>query len=237
MRVDSFALKTIWSSALRDLAHRKPSFFVTSLVAPGSFWFFGGALAGLSEPISLAGLAALAGLAVLGVGSSLLQLRWKSRRKTSRPSGRVVISVQQAYYSGAILLMSFYCMVLALQIALRVAGPFYVASVVLFALSTIAGLLWAPHSLPKKPEDLALAASRDIRWLPRVIAVQSGLTSLGVFLGVWISRGTGTWAYFLVMGLSALLAMIMMTLGLSMFYRFLVFLFNPPPAEAPKDAG
>jgi hypothetical protein len=136
-----------------------------------------------------------------------------------------------------ILLLSLYCLVLALQIALRVAGPFYIGSVVLYALSTCAGLLWAPHSLPKKPEDVALAASRDIRWLPWVIAVQSGVTSLGVFLGVWISRGTGTWAYFLVMGLSALFAMIMVTLGLSMFYRFIVFLSNPPPAEALKDAA
>jgi hypothetical protein len=106
--------------------------------------------------------------------------------------------------------------------------------VALYALSTVAGLLWAPHSLPKKPEDVALAASRDIRWLPWVIAVQGGLASLGVFLGVWISRGTGTWAYFLVMGLSALFAMIMVTLGLSMFYRFVAFLFNPPPQAGVK---
>ena len=237
MRIDTFTLKTIWTSALRDLPFRRASFFVTSLIAPGVFWLFGAALAGFSRPISLVGLGGLAGLSVLGFGSSLLQLRWKSRRKTGRPSSRTVVPVHQAYYSCMVLLLSFYCLVLALQVALRVIGPFFSGAVVLYGLSALTGILWAPRSMPSKPQDIPLAASREVRWLPWVIAVQSGLTSLGVFLGVWISRGSGTWAYFLVMGLSALFALITVTLGLSMFYRFLVFVFNPPPNEALKDAG
>jgi len=237
MRIDSFALKTIWTSALRDLPFRKASFFVTSLIAPGVFWVFGAALAGFAEPISLLGLGGLGGLTVLGLGSSLLQLRWKSRRRTGRPSSRIVVSVHQAYYSCMVLLLSFFCLVLALQVALRAMTPFYTAAIVLYALSALAGVLWAPRSMPSKTQDVALAASREIRWLPWVIAAQSALTSLGVFAGVWISRGTGTWAYFLVLGLSALLALIMVTLGLSLFYRFLVFVFNRPPAEALQDSG
>ncbi len=237
MRVDTFALRTIWTSSLRDLPFRKPSFFVTSLIAPGVFWLFGAALAGFGEPMSLVGLGGLAGLSALGLGSSFMQLRWKSRGKTGRPSSRTLISVHQAYYSCMILLLSAYCLVLALQVALRLTGPFYGGALVLYVLSAIAGAFWAPRSLPSGPQDIASAGSREVRWLPWVIAVQGSLTSLGVFLGVWISRGSGTWAYFLVMGLSALLALITVTLGLSMFYRFLVFVINPLPLEALKDAG
>lgn len=237
MRIDTFALNTMWSSALRDLPFRRASFFVTSLIAPGVFWLFGAALGGIAKPISLIGLGGLVGLTVLGTVSSLLQLRWKSRRMTGGPTSRTVVSVHQAYYSCMILLLSFYCLVLAVQVALRVMTPFGSGAVVLYVLSAVAGVLWAPRSVPSKAQDAALAVRRETRWLPWVIAVQSALTSLGVFLGVWISRGSGTWAHFLVLGLSSLLALILVTLAFSMFYRLVIFLRNPPPPEALKEAG
>jgi len=230
MRVDPLTLETLWAGALRDLPFRKASFFVTSLLAPGLFWLFGAALAGATKPISLLGLVGLAGLSALGLGSSLVQVRWRSRRTGGWPSSRTVVSVHQAYYSCMILLLSAYSMILAVQVARRVGWPFHNIAVVLYALSAIAGVLWAPRSLPSKPQDVALAASRGVRWLPWVIAIQAGLTSLGVLLGVWASRGDGSWAYFLVLGLGTLLALITVTLGFSAFYRFLVFVTNPPPA-------
>lgn len=237
MKIEAFALKTIWASALRDLPFRKASFFVTSLIAPGVFWVLGAALAGFVKPISLVGLGGLAALAILGIGSSLLQMQWNSRGKTGRPSSRTVISFHQAYYSCMVLILSFYCLILALQFALRVMVPFHSGLIVLYSLSALAGVFWAPHSMPSKTQDVALAASREARWLPWVIGIQSAAISLGVFLGVWFSRGGGTWAYFLVLGLSALFALIMVTLGISLFYRFLVFAFIPPPAEALNESG
>lgn len=237
MKVDAYVLRGIWSSALRGLPSRRASFFVTSLIGPGIFWLLGAALAGMARPISLLGLAGLAGLGVLGVASAWLQVRWKSRGTSAKPSSRTVASVHQAYYSCAILLLSFYCLILALQAALRVKGPFYVSVIVLYVLSAGAGMWWAPRSMPRKPQDETLAARREIRWLPWVIGLQGGLTSLGVFLGVWAARGSGAWAYFLVLGLGTLLSLMTVTLGLAIAYRFAVLLFSPIPVEALRDAG
>ena len=237
MRVDDYALKSLWSSALRALPFRKASFFVTSLVAPGVLWLLGAALAGIGTPISVVGLAGLVLLGVLAVSSSLLQVRWKSRAGSARPSTRVVISTQQAYYSLMILFLSFYCLVFALQIALRVESAFYISILLIYVLSAVAGALWAPRSLPKAPEDDALAARREVRWLPWVLGAQGALISLGVFLGVWLSRDGGTWTYFLGMGLAALSAMLMVTLGIVMVYRFAILALRPIPSEALKDSA
>jgi len=237
MRVDDYALKALWTSALRDLPFRKASFFVTSLIAPSVLWLLGAALAGLGTPISMVGLAGLGLLAVLAVSSSLLQVRWKSRTRSAKPSTRVVISTHQAYYSLMILILSFYCLVFALQIAHRVEGFFYDGILLIYVLSAVAGALWAPRSLPKTPEDDALAARREVRWLPWVMGAQGALISLGVFLGVWLSRDGAAWTYFLGMGLAALSATLMVTLGLITIYRFAILALRPIPSDALKDSA
>jgi len=237
MRVDDYALEALWSSALRDLPSRKASFFVTSLVAPGVLWLLGAALAGLSTPVSMVGLAGLVFLGVLAVSSSLLQVQWKSRTASARLSTRVVISTHQAYYSLMILFLSFYCLVFALQIALRVEIFFYNSILLIYVLSAVAGALWAPRSLPKAPEDDALAARREVRWLPWVFGAQGALVSLGVFLGVWLSRDGAAWMYFLGMGLAALSATLMVTLGLITIYRFAILALRPIPSDALKDSA
>jgi hypothetical protein len=237
MRVDPYALKSMWTSVLRSLPFRRSSFFVTSLVAPGVLWLIGAVLAGIGSPISLIGLAGLAGLCLLGISSSLLHTRWKSRGNSTKPSTRLVVAIQQAYYSITILLLSFYCIVFAFEIALIVKGLYYNVLLVAYILSVIAGLLWAPRSLPSKPEDDALAARREVKWLPWVTAAQAAAISIGVFLGVWTSRGAGRWEYYLVMGLSGLLGLLMVTFGLAYIYRFFVFATKTIPPEVLQETG
>jgi hypothetical protein len=69
------------------------------------------------------------------------------------------------------------------------------------------------------------------------MAVQGGIVSLGVFLGVWATQGTEAWVYFLVAGLGALAALITVTLGIISLYRFVVLASHPIPAEAISASG
>jgi hypothetical protein len=122
----------------------------------------------------------------------------------------------------AILTLSFYSLVLAEQMLLKAGMRIGPALVIIYALSGIAGAVWAPQSLPRSADDDANAARREGKWLPWVVAVQGGLVSLGVFLGVWAAQGSEAWAYFLVAGLGALTALIMVTLGFVSLYRFVI---------------
>lgn len=101
----------------------------------------------------------------------------------------------------------------------------------------IAGALWAPQSLPRSADADVNAVRREGKWLPWVVAVQGGLVSLGVFLGVWAAQGSEAWTYFLVAGFGALTALIMVTLGFVSLYRFVILASHTIPAEAITTSG
>jgi len=229
---DSFALTQLWINALIDLPKRRASFFLTSLIAPLVFWLSGAVLAGIGAAVSLAGLAILILLAIIAVSSYLLLIRWKSRGSSERPSTRLVVTLHQFYYALMILGLSYYLLILALQASIRLEGPWFQAILIIYALSAVAGLLWAPRSIPRETEDEAAVIARDVGWLPWVLGVQGAIVSIGVFLGVWISHGQGVWTHFLIMGMGTLASLFMITMGFSIIYRSMLFAAGPIPGPA-----
>jgi hypothetical protein len=148
-----------------------------------------------------------------------------------------VVVVHQAYYSLAILSLSFYFVVLALQFAQKLGAAYFQGLVATYLLSLALGIYWAPRSLPRSRHDEAIAETRERNWLPWVIAGQTIAVSIGVVLGVWYSRGGGSWMRPAAFGVGALASMLLVTLGVSILYRLLLFMRNPIPPEALGETG
>lgn len=237
MEPHAHSVLSVWLGVLRPLPTRRCSFFVSSLFAPVLFWFLGAALAGLNSTVSFVGLAMLGGLTSLGLAASLSCKRWKSRGPSARPTTRGVVLTHQVYFVLAVLAISFYSLVIAHQMSLRIGVRIGGLLAIAYGLSGIAGVVWGPRSLSRSAGDDLIAAKREVKWLPWVMALQGGLVSLGVFLGVWAAQGRTSWTYYLSGGLGALAALLLVTLGFISLYRLVVLASNPIPDEAYAASG
>lgn len=132
----------------------------------------------------------------------------------------------------AVLALSFYSLVLAHQMSLRIGVRIGGLLAIAYGVSGIAGVAWGPRSFSQSAGDDLIATKREVKWLPWVMALQGSLVSLGVFLGVWAAQGRASWTYYLSGGLGALAALLLVTLGFTSLYRFTVLASNPIPDEA-----
>lgn len=175
----------------------------------------------------------------LGIAGQGARRSYSSRAPPQRQysASRVVVLTHQAHSVLAILALSFYSLVLAQQMALRVGARMGAALAIVYVLSGMAGVVWGPRSLPQSADDDGEATRRDVKWLPWVMGLHGSLVNLGVFLGIWATQGSGSWAYYLVGGLGALAALITVTLGFVSLYRLTVLASHPIPDEAFSASG
>jgi hypothetical protein len=220
-----FQLETLWSWVLRDLPTRKASFFLVSLIAPVVFWLFGAALAGFGAVVTKLGILGLGFLAFLALSSALLQAIWKSRSPLQRGLTGATVLVHQAYYSASILMISASILIFVLELTRTSESHLRGLITALYATSVIAGGVWAPHSFPKGPEDLRLAAEREWKWLPWTIALPGTFATLCALLSALVSRD-GIESDFFALTFGSLVAMLLAWLGVLALYRFVVLVVS-----------
>lgn len=232
MKPRSYALESIWRSALKEFTRQKPSFFVTSLVAPLALWLIVSLLTRFEAAQLRRDFIPVLTLMPIAVFAWLSLGRAQKRHSRSGRTWRYLTLVQRVYYCGALLCVSAYFMRAGLgyvELYTDLPGWLPVALLALFAASILFGSIWAPRSLPRSAEDDALAVSREARWLPWVMAFQSTLVGVGVFLGAWFMHDEVSWEGLLVLGLSELVAVTVVFFTVLAVFRFLVLSLHPIP--------
>jgi hypothetical protein len=147
---------------------------------------------------------------------------------------RVTVLVYMSFHVLFILVLSGYLLRIALSFTWLFGGlprllPIGLLGV--YALSAVSAVMWAPRSLPRSPEDDALAARREARWLPLALGCQGCLISAGVFLSAWLLHTEAPWENLLIVGVTGLGSTLLLFFGILGVYRYALLVLCPMPAE------
>ena len=236
----SYSIRSVWRGVLEDIPKRRPSFFLTSFVAPFVGWlmvamlvhFESDELTRISVPLPL-----ILALGLVSAGSLRLARRNKFRDLRQQ---KYVALLNSLYYGVMLLSLSAYFLRVALDYGWQYSnlpswfGP---ALLAFYAFTALATTAWSPFSLPRSPVDDAIAAQRAVKWLPWVMGLQGSLIGLGVFLGAWLMHDEVSWEGLLLLGLASLCALLLLAVTILGVYRFFILAFNPIPPELQEEFG
>jgi hypothetical protein len=165
--------------------------------------------------------------------------------RSTRKSGFLILRRQRLtallhrmFFVAMLLSISAYLLRIAVEFTTRYTElPSLAATgqIILYGVSVLLGILWAPSSLPRSVTDDATSAERGARWIPWVVGIQSAMVGLGVFLGAWFMHDEVTWGGLLLVGLSTLTAMLIVTGSILGFYRFLILALNEIPPQLREE--
>lgn len=230
-------INNIWRWHLRDLPHRRPSWFLSSLIVPTAFWAFLVAIAPLQGWLELMLLLPLFVIAAIGVTSFFGLIAYREACRRDLRSVRRLVLVNSLYYAGAGLVSSAYLLGIAAALVARLPGlPFNLGGAFLAAylLTGLASALFAPHTLVTTPREEVEAQEREASLLPWALGCQGFLVGMGVLLGSWFLQVNTSWEVLLGVGFSALASLVLLTLAMVGMHRFVLLLRTyPPDGETP----
>lgn len=230
----------MWRGALQGVRTSRASFFTTSLVAPLVCWGLVVLLSGFNGGVVIKTLLPVLAMVPIGVASSITVNTLRKGGTKAAAAYRRVALLLRVYYVTILLEMSVYLLIMGIYFTAGLpsrtkwVAP---ALLVMFLSSILAAIVWAPSSLPRTAEDDAIADRRAARWLPWVMGLQGALIGIGVFFGAWIMHDDTPWGGLLAAGLSSLLALLLVLIGVLGIHRFVVMVMNPIPAEVQKEFG
>jgi len=240
MSVSSYSVQSLWRGILRDISHRKASFFISSLVAPMIMWVaLGMALKFESQELFRTSIPLLL-MMPIGILSAVILRSSRGRWIKDGRVQRITALIHGIYYGVALISLSAYFLRIAIETGQRYLKlPFlvYPGLLALYLLSGLAAAAWSPYSIPRTRADDDLAAKRGIRWLPWAMGVQGSLIGLGVFLSAWLMHNEVAWEGLLVVGLASLCATVLLMVTILGFYRFFILALYPIPKEIQEEFG
>ena len=240
MSVSSYSVQSLWRGILRDIPHRKASFFITSLIAPVIMWVaLGWAVRFETHELFRTSIPVLA-MIPLGILSAGILRSSRGRRIKDVRAARLTALIHGLYYGVWLVSLSAYFLRIAIETGQRYLKlPFliYPGLLALYFLSGLAAAAWAPSSIPRTQADDDQATRRGIRWLPWAMGVQGSLISLGVFTSAWLMHNEVAWEGLLVVGMALLCASVVLMVTVLGFYRFFVLALYPIPKEIQEEFG
>ena len=240
MTISSYSLQSLWRGILRDIPHRKASFFISSLIAPVIMWLaLGMAVKFDSRELVRTSIPVLI-MTPIGILSAVILRSTRGRRIKDGRSQRITALIHGIYYGVALISLSAYFLRIAIETGQRYLNlPFqvYPGLLALYLLSGLAAAAWSPSSIPRTQADDDLAFRRGIRWLPWAMGIQGSLIGFGVFLSAWLMHNEVAWEGLLVVGVASLCATVLLMVTVLGFYRFLVLALYPIPKEIQEEFG
>ncbi len=222
----------LWRWHLRDLRHRRPSWFLENQGVPVFCWgILGGFKSFDAQFLALTALP-LIPIAFLGWSSYFLLRRLKGRRSKGDDTMRLTVLVNSLYYGTVLAVTSAYMLGIALHVVStlpHLGVPLRDILIGLYVVSGIASLAYSPWSMARSIEDEQKAREREGRWLPWALGCQGLLVGIGVFLGSWFLHEDISWEPILLGGLATLGALLLISVSMIGFQRFVILARSEPP--------
>lgn len=234
MKPSGYSVTALWKASLRDLPNRRPSFFIAGMVVLALVGLLVGWAAGIGRDETWRLALPVVFLLPVAVTSAVLLRPGDGRRRREASLSRTTILAHTAFSAMSLVTLSAYFMRFALetlQHSARLPAVLPAGLLGVYAGSFLSSVLWAPRSLPRSPQDDALAARREVRWLPLALGCQGFLIALGVFLGAWFLHDDLAWEDLFVAGVTALGSTLLLFFGIQIVYRFAVLALHSIPPD------
>jgi hypothetical protein len=234
MNPNQYSTRALWAASVKDAATRRASFFPSGFVVLAFFGLIAWWVDDFPPGEAWKVLLPLAVLLPVTILAWVLGRRLGRKGRRSPAPTRVTVLTYMAFHVLFILGLSAYLLRIGLSFTWLFGGvpsasPIALLSV--YALSAVLAVVWAPRSLPRSVEDVALAAKREARWLPLALGCQGFLISVGVFLSAWLLHNEVRWENLLVVGLAGLTSTLLLFFGVLGVYRYALLVLSPMTGE------
>lgn len=234
----TYPVQSAWRGAIRALRGAQPGIFLTGQIVPVIFWLLVVWYESFSRDAWFQSAAPLPFLIALGLLSTLAQRFGLKKRRNNLRLTRWIVLLNNALGGLYLITLSGYTLRLSIAVAAAErALPSLTGGLILglYVATAAYGVLWSPRSVPRSKAADEQAATRDIKWLPRILGAQGALVGISVFFSTWAARSRSPGKDVWLVCLTVFGALFMVFFGVLSMYRFIFLALHPIPPEVREE--